>query len=186
MSYGGITGQTPNMENVTGILPVENGGTGTNNLEELLNSRPGIKWVHKSVPANGVILGPGEYFPVGTFAMLLKLNGTYEPGIDISPTITIYQESGSTIFVSDSARSDFRGIGTFFYPIIAWDGGRNNFIHFLILNGNSSGSIPKQINFSFIGNNNGFTVPNDASILLRVTNCPNMPNADFYWLYFQP
>ena len=181
MSYGGITGQTPNMENVTGVLPVENGGTGTNNLEELLDSRPGIKWIHKSVPANGVIFGAGEYFPKTTFGLLVVLNGTSASNKVREYVIQqVADRRTRSVTIVGGSGSTYSGVGAYFYPFTRILGDLDNKFDIGL---NTTDTI---IYFYFRYTSNGFTVASGEQLTFVCQNSDNMPNADFYWLYFQP
>lgn len=95
MAYGSILGQTPNLANVHGILPVENGGTGVDNLEDL-SSQIGlnigaIKGVYKTVNLSNMqyyedgvnggkykqVFSTSDFVPYNSFMMYVKYDNVH-------------------------------------------------------------------------------------------------------------
>ena len=89
MAYGSILGQTPNLANAHGILPVENGGTGVDNLEDLAD-QVGLG-VYKTINLSNMqyyddgvnggkykqVFSTSDFVPYTSFMMYMKYDNVY-------------------------------------------------------------------------------------------------------------
>ena len=198
MAYGSILGQTPNLANAHGILPVENGGTGVDNLEDLAQALPNysnIRAIHKQVTTYFSQTGQSNVV-VSTNETLGNIFGIL---IDVKVLSTIVN---TTLFFGALNSSDY------YERVVLVDGSLNSrqgdFMFFMPANGVACDidGATKAINFSMVQTsgesslfnlklNNNFCPVYNLGVQVQHSTSSNPyvtfnANWDFYFLYFDP